>query len=72
MTVYRPPAPYTDLWAPELHFIQGAFYIYVAMAKNGNNAEHRMYVLKGRSTTDPTQPFDVRVYFLRCSRVFVD
>ena len=60
------------MWAPELHFIQGAFYIYVAMAKNGNNAEHRMYVLKGRSTTDPTQPFDVRVYFLRCSRVFVD
>lgn len=57
--VYTPPSPYGDVWAPELHYIQGAFYIYVAMDKNGNNADHRMYVLKGRSTTDPTQPFDM-------------
>lgn len=59
MTVYTPPSPLGDVWAPELHYIQGAFYIYVAMDKNGDNAQHRMYVLKGRSTTDPTQPFDV-------------
>jgi GH43 family beta-xylosidase len=59
--VYQPPSPYTDVWAPELHYINGKFYIYVAMAKNGDNASHRMYVLQGTSTTDPTQPFNVRL-----------
>ena len=57
--VYTPPAPFTDVWAPELHLINGVFYIYVAMAQNGDNSQHRMYVLKGTSTTDPTQPFTV-------------
>ena len=60
--VYNPSGKYGSVWAPELHYINGAFYIYVAMTTpDGNNANHRMYVLKGRSTTDPTQPFDVRV-----------
>jgi hypothetical protein len=27
---------------------------------NGNNANHRMYVLQGTSTLDPTKPFNVR------------
>ncbi|KAI0757992.1 glycoside hydrolase family 43 protein [Fomes fomentarius] len=57
--VYTPPSSFTDVWAPELQYIQGAFYIYVAMAVNGDNSQHRMYVLKGRSSTDPTQPFDL-------------
>ena len=57
--VYTPPAPFGDVWAPELHFIDGAFYIYVAMDQSGDNSQHRMYVLKGTSTTDPTQPFEV-------------
>ena len=34
----------TDWWAPELHFIEGAWYIYVA-ADDGRNENHRMYVL---------------------------
>jgi GH43 family beta-xylosidase len=59
--VYSPPSPFSDVWAPELHQINGAFYIYVAMDTNGNNANHRMYVLKGTSTTDPTRPFNVRI-----------
>jgi GH43 family beta-xylosidase len=53
------PAPGTsyskEVWAPELHFLQGKWYIYVA-ADNGNNATHRMYVLEGTST-DPQRPF---------------
>ena len=57
--VYTPPSPYTDVWAPELHYIDGTFYIYVAMAQNGDNSQHRMYVLEGTSATDPTQPFEV-------------
>ena len=57
--VYKPPSPFSDVWAPELHLINGQFYIYVAMAKSGDNSQHHMYVLKGTSTTDPTQPFEV-------------
>ena len=45
-----------EYWAPELHYIQGEWYIYVA-ADDGNNHNHRMYVLKGTSQ-DPTDPFE--------------
>lgn len=46
-----------ELWAPELHYIDGEWYIYVA-ADDGENANHRMYVLKGTSQ-DPTEPFEL-------------
>lgn len=45
-----------ELWAPELHYIDGQWYIYVA-ASNGENHNHRMYVLRGTSQ-DPTDPFE--------------
>lgn len=44
-----------ELWAPELHYLDGEWYIYVA-ADDGNNDNHRMYVLKG-TTQDPTDEF---------------
>jgi len=44
-----------EIWAPELHFLNGKWYIYVA-ADNGDNNNHRMYVLEGTSL-DPLQPF---------------
>ncbi len=56
--VYTAPAgtPYSyEYWAPELHYINGEWYIYVA-ADNGDNSTHRMYVLKGTSQ-DPKDPF---------------
>ena len=56
--VWTPPAGtmYShELWAPELHYLNGEWYIYVA-ADDGNNNNHRMYVLKGTSQ-DPTHPF---------------
>lgn len=42
-----PPAGPTsrDLWAPELHRIDGAWYLYFA-ADDGANANHRLYVLE--------------------------
>jgi len=49
--VWRPPAgkPYSrDLWAPEVHFLKGMWYVYVA-ADDGENANHRMYVLENAS-----------------------
>ncbi|MBQ4353650.1 MAG: glycoside hydrolase family 43 protein [Clostridia bacterium] len=55
--VYTAPAGTmysAEYWAPELHKINGKWYIYVA-ADNGNNHNHRMYVLEctGKSPTDP-------------------
>ncbi|MBQ3550283.1 MAG: glycoside hydrolase family 43 protein [Clostridia bacterium] len=41
-----------ELWAPELHIINGKCYIYVA-CDDGNNKNHRMYVLTNDSS-DPT------------------
>ncbi len=58
--VYLPPegTMYSlDYWAPELHYINGEWYIYVA-ADDGNNENHRMYVLRGTSQ-DPTAPFEM-------------
>ena len=45
-----------NYWAPELHYIQGEWYIYVA-CDDGNNETHRMHVLKG-TTQNPTDPFE--------------
>ena len=45
-----------EYWAPELHYLNGEWYIYIA-ADDGNNDNHRMYVLKGTSQ-DPTDPFE--------------
>lgn len=49
--VWAPPAgtPYSkDLWAPELHEINGKWYFYFA-ADDGSNANHRMYVVENTS-----------------------
>lgn len=46
-----------NLWAPELHYLNGEWYVYFA-ADDGRNENHRMYVLKGTSQ-DPTQPFEM-------------
>ena len=44
-----------QLWAPELHIIDGKCYIYVA-CDDGNNHNHRMYVLENGSD-DPVLPY---------------
>jgi GH43 family beta-xylosidase len=55
-TIWVPPAGTSyskELWAPELHFIKGKWYMYFA-ADDGNNNNHRIYVLENPAT-DPTQ-----------------
>ncbi|RRJ62063.1 carbohydrate-binding protein [Paenibacillus oralis] len=42
-----------NIWAPELHYINGAWYIYYAM-DDGDNANHRMYVMENTSD-DPME-----------------
>lgn len=54
-TAWTAPAgmPYSEeIWAPELHYLDGAWYIYFA-ADDGANANHHMWVLKGSSPRGP-------------------
>lgn len=49
--VWTPPAntPYSkEIWAPEFHIINKKWYVYFA-ADNGDNNNHRMYVLENKS-----------------------
>lgn len=51
-SIWSPPAtsPYSrNLWAPEIHYLQGKWYVYFA-ADDGNNASHRMYVIENSSS----------------------
>ena len=55
VTIWTPPVtgPYSkEIWAPELHFLQGKWYVYFA-ADDGNNNNHRIYVLEN-AAADPT------------------
>lgn len=57
VTVWSPPATgpnSRDIWAPELHNVNGKWYIYYAADNNGVDATHRMFVLENESA-DPTQ-----------------
>lgn len=61
VTVYSPPTgqPYSkELWAPELQYLDGKWYIYFA-ADDGANENHRMYVLEGNSQ-DPQETFTLK------------
>jgi GH43 family beta-xylosidase len=42
-----------EIWAPELHFVQGKWYMYFA-ADDGKNINHKMYVVENPSA-DPTE-----------------
>jgi GH43 family beta-xylosidase len=54
--VWTPPAdgPYShDIWAPEIHFLRGHWYIYFA-ADAGTNQTHRIFVLEN-ANANPLQ-----------------
>ena len=54
--VWTPPASgaYSgDIWAPEIHNINGKWYIYFA-ADNGNDTTHRIYALQSSDSTPAT------------------
>ncbi len=42
-----------EVWAPEIHYIEDNFYIYVAMETDGLNENHRMYVMQAEDSNDP-------------------
>ncbi|MEN8774950.1 MAG: family 43 glycosylhydrolase [Akkermansiaceae bacterium] len=50
--------PYSNqVWAPELHFLDGKWHIYFA-ASDGRNKNHRAYVLRSK-TRDPLGKYDL-------------
>ncbi|HVZ26240.1 MAG TPA: glycoside hydrolase family 43 protein, partial [Sediminibacterium sp.] len=54
--IFQPPVsgPYSkELWAPEIHRIQGKWYLYFS-ADSGSNSGHRLWVLEN-SADDPLQ-----------------
>jgi GH43 family beta-xylosidase len=56
VTVFNPPASggnSRDIWAPELFFLNGKWYIYYT-GSNGDDRQHRMWVLENENQ-DPTQ-----------------
>lgn len=55
--IWTPPADklYSkELWAPELHYLDGKWYMYFA-ADDGNNDHHRMYVIENSNQNPLTQ-----------------
>ena len=60
--VWSPPAtgPYSrDVWAPELHFLRGKWYLYFA-ADAGTNASHRIWVMENASADPLTGEWRVK------------
>ena len=56
VTVWTPlinTAYSSDVWAPELHYIDSKWYIYFAADSSGVNSTHRLYVLEN-AAADPT------------------
>ena len=48
-----------EVWAPELHYLNGKWYIYVA-ADDGNNHNHRMYVLESQSQNPQERAYELK------------
>ena len=67
VTIFTPPAGQSysaDIWAPEIVYLNGAWYVYFAADDSaGDNAQHRLYVLQA-DTPDPlgTWTFKGKVY----------
>ena len=55
-TIWIPPANTNyskEIWAPEIHFLEGKWYVYFA-ADDGMNDNHRLYVIEN-SAIDPLE-----------------
>src|SRR5882762_948199 len=43
-----------DIWSPEVHYVNGNWYIYYAADAGGNNNSHRIFVLQASNAGNPT------------------
>jgi len=57
-TVFQAPGGpiLSDIWAPELHFLGGKWYVYACGNIDPAGGDHRMFVLEA-TTDDPTGPY---------------
>ncbi|GMX66811.1 family 43 glycosylhydrolase [Paenibacillus elgii] len=56
-TIWLPPeegAGSRELWAPEIHFVDGKWYIYYTASDGGGDASRKIYVLEN-GNVDPTK-----------------
>ncbi|MGI6347195.1 MAG: family 43 glycosylhydrolase [Limisphaerales bacterium] len=71
--VWAAPAtgPYSrEIWAPELHFYKGKWYIYVA-ADAGRNEDHQMWAIESEGS-DPMGPYNQTPYHLETEGWAID
>ncbi len=52
---HRDIPKYLEIWGPELHYIDGRWYVHFAL-HDGRNGKERMYVLEGK-TLDPQEGY---------------
>ena len=52
-----------EVWAPEIHFLDGRWYVYVA-ASDGQNRNHRMWALQSEGA-DPFGKYRPRAALYR-------
>lgn len=45
-----------EVWAPEIHYVQGRFYIYYTATSAGDGSGHRLFVLQAAGG-DPAGPY---------------
>src|SRR5690606_39381391 len=60
-TIWTPPMHkmYSkNIWAPEVHYLQGKWYVYFA-ADDGNNKNHRMYVIENKNSDPFSQHWEI-------------
>lgn|GEM_PF-205040 len=63
--------PYSrEIWAPELHYYKGKWYIYVA-ADAGRNEDHQMWVIESEGS-DPMGPYNQTPYHLETGGWAID
>jgi GH43 family beta-xylosidase len=61
--VYTAPDGLLNLWAPEIFYLRENFYMYFAL-DNGDNRNHRMYVIRATNVSEPMGSWGVeRRYF---------
>lgn len=59
--IYTAESGLDEVWAPEIHYIDDNFFIYVAMQTDGLNANHRMYVMQASNPNNPMGAWTIAV-----------
>jgi len=53
IVAFTAPSGFSNLWASEMHAVNGELYIYFTMDNPAINRDHRMFVIKANNGSDP-------------------